>query len=142
MNVTQISVFLENKRGRLSEICSLLAAAEVNILALTIADTETFGVLRIVVDKPSTALQCLAEAGVTAQRTPVLAVEVDNRPGGLAAVLKFLDEGGANVEYAYAFAEHVEEKALVVFKIENFDHARKILTEQGFQLFGGDDLEA
>jgi len=142
MNVTQISVFLENKRGRLSEVCSLLAAADVNVLALTIADTENFGVLRIVVDKPSVALNCLNEAGVTARRTPVLAVEVDNRPGGLAAVLKFLDEGGANVEYAYAFAEHVEEKALVVFKIEDLEHARKILTEHGFQLFGEAELEA
>ncbi|MHC5136418.1 MAG: ACT domain-containing protein, partial [Planctomycetota bacterium] len=90
MKITQISVFLENRKGRLSEVCSMLGQADVNIRALTIAETESFGVLRMVVDKPSKAADLFRKNGITANLTDVVAAEVPDKPGGLAAVLKTL----------------------------------------------------
>ena len=142
MEITQISVFLENRKGRLNELCTLLGNNDINIMALTVADTETFGVLRMVADKPEEALKLLKDNGFTARRTRVLAVEVGNDPGGLAKIVRIFDENDANVEYMYAFAQTITDKALLVFKIEDFDHGKEILLKNGVNLISMTDISA
>jgi hypothetical protein len=142
MDITQISVFLENRKGRLHELCSLLGDNNINIMALTIAETETFGVLRMVTDKPDEALNLLKKSGFTARQTRVLAVEVGNEPGSLARIVKIFDENDANVEYMYAFAHTINDKALLVFKIEDFEQAQKLLRDNGVNLIRMKDFRS
>jgi hypothetical protein len=128
MKVTQISVFLENKQGRLLEVCELLGQAGVNIRALNVAESDSFGVLRIVVDKVNDAMTALSKAGFTARLTDIVAVEVDDHPGGLAHVLRVLADKDINVEYMYGFVEKSTDKALMVFRFEAIDAAIAVLT--------------
>jgi hypothetical protein len=141
MKLTQISVFLENRKGRLYEVCSMLGTAGVNIRALTIAETETFGVLRIIVDKPDKALELFGQNNVTANRTEVVAVEVEDRPGGLANILKALSEHDVNVEYMYGFIEKFTEKALLVFRFDDTEKAVKVLTSHGINVVTSKDIQ-
>ena len=134
MKITQISVFLENRKGRLSEVCSMLGQAGVNIRALTIAETESFGVLRMVVDKPSKAADLFRKNGITANLTDVVAAEVPDKPGGLAAVLKTLSDHDVNVEYMYGFVEKNSENALLVFRFDNPELAAQVLRENGLKV--------
>ncbi len=134
MKITQISVFLENRKGRLSEICSLLGSAGVNIRALTIAETETFGVLRMVVDKPAEAIDLFRKNNITANQTEVVAVEVPDTPGGLAEVLGILRDNNVNVEYMYGFVEKHSEKALLVFRFDNPEQAQQVLAKSGLSV--------
>jgi hypothetical protein len=113
----QVSIFLENKSGRLLEVCELLGAAELNIRALCIADTSDFGILRLIVSDPDRALQVLREAGFSVGETKVLAVPLPDRPGGLAGVLAHLQLLDLNVEYMYAFFTRAEGQAVVVFRV-------------------------
>lgn len=134
MKVKQVSVFLENKSGRLAEVTSVLGQNNINIRALAIADTSDFGILRMIVSDPEKAYRVLKEAGFTASMTDVLAVEVEDRPGGLAAVLKVLEEAGINIEYIYAFLEKSSQDALVVFRVEQLEEAIRVLGEKGISL--------
>ena len=134
MKITQISVFLENRKGRLFDACSLLGSNGINIRALTIAETEDFGVLRIVVDKTDQAIKCLKENSFVANITDVVAVEVADKPGGLAAVLKKLSENNVNIEYMYGFMEKFSDNALLVFRFENADAAQKVLTDNNIKI--------
>jgi len=134
MKITQISVFLENRKGRLRDVCSLLGDNDINIRALTIAETESFGVLRIVVDKSDQAVKLLKENGFVANLTDVVAVEVGDKPGGLSAVLKILADKDVNVEYMYAFVEKATDNALLVFRFEDIDLAQKILAENDIKV--------
>lgn len=131
MKITQISVFLENRKGRLYEVCSILGDAGINIRALTIAETESFGVLRMVVDKPSEAADLFRKKGITANMTDVVAAEVPDTPGGLANVLKTLSDNDVNVEYMYGFVEKQSENALLVFRFDNPERAAQVLRENG-----------
>lgn len=140
MKITQISVFLENKQGRLYEVCRLLGENGVNIRALTVADTEDFGILRIVVDRPQEAVEILRGAGFTASLNEIVAVEVEDRPGGLAGILKILSGNGVNVEYMYGFVEKFSEKALLVFKFEEPDKAIGILSGSKIRIVGKQDI--
>lgn len=134
MKLTQISVFLENRKGRLFEICSKLGQSGVNIRALTIAETETFGVLRMIVDKPDAAVKMFQQNNITANRTDVVAVEVPDKPGGLAEVLKVLTEANVNVEYMYGFMEKSSDKALMVFRFDDSEKAAKVLAAAGVKV--------
>lgn len=134
MKITQISVFLENRKGRLFEICSLLGQAGVNIRALTIAETESFGVLRMVVDKPAAAIDLFRKNNVTANQTEVVAVEVPDTPGGLAQVLGTLRDNNVNVEYMYGFVEKHSEKALLVFRFDNPEQTQVVLAKSGLSV--------
>jgi hypothetical protein len=140
MKITQISVFLENRKGRLFEVCSLLGQNNINIRALTIAETETFGVLRIVVDKPELATEVFKKHSITANLTSVVAVEVDDRPGGLAAVLKTLTDHDLNVEYMYGFVEKATERAMLVFRFEDTDRATQVLANSGIRVVTESDI--
>jgi len=129
MKIKQISVFLENRKGRLHEVCSLLGQAKINIRALTIAETESFGVLRMVVDKPAEAVELFRKNNITANQTDVVAVEVPDTPGGLALVLKILSEQNVNVEYMYGFVEKFSENALLVFRFDDPSRAEEVLRQ-------------
>ncbi len=141
MKIKQISVFLENRKGRLSDICSMLGAGGINIRALTIAETETFGVLRMVVDKPAAAIEVFRRHDVTANLTEVVAVEVPDTPGGLARVLQILTDNDLNVEYMYGFVEKFSENALLVFRFDDPERAHGILKAADVNVVGEHDIE-
>jgi hypothetical protein len=131
MSVRQISIFLENKKGRLAEVTRLLAARGVNIRALSLADTADFGVLRIIVSDPDACLSTLKSNGIVAQVTEVLAVEMEDKPGGLSGVLAALDGAGLNVEYMYAYVEKAKANAIVICKVDDRERAARVLQENG-----------
>ena len=125
MKVEQISIFIENKSGRLAEVARILGEAGVNIRALSLADTSDFGILRLIVNDVEKAKTVLKEKGFTVSKTEVIAVEVPDRPGGLAAILQVLDTDRINVEYMYAFVERCGENAVIIFR---FDETHKAIT--------------
>lgn len=141
MKLTQISVFLENRKGRLYEICSKLGQSAINIRALTIAETETFGVLRLIVDKPDAAVKMFQQNTITANRTEVVAVEVPDKPGGLADVLKVLTDADVNVEYMYGFMEKFSDKALMVFRFDDPERAAAVLALAGVNVVTRKDIQ-
>ena len=127
MKITQISVFLENRKGRLYDVCSLLGENQINIRALTIAETENFGVLRIVTNKPEEAVKVLKNNGFAANITDVVIVEVEDKPGGLAKVLKILNDNNINIEYMHAFMRKHIDKSYMVFRFDDPDAAINVL---------------
>ncbi len=141
MKITQLSVFLENRRGRLYDAARVLGEASVNIKALTIAENEEFGILRMVVDKPEKALELLKKNGFVASITDIVAVEVSDRPGGLAVILKILDDNGINLEYMYAFVEKNADNAIVVFRFDDPDRAIEVLSKNRVRVFGKKDIQ-
>ncbi len=141
MRITQISVFLENRKGRLYDVCSLLGGNDVNIRALTIAETESFGVLRIVVDKSDLAIKLLHENQFVANFTDVVAIEVPDKPGGLASVLKVFADNDVNIEYMYGFVEKFTDRALLVMRFEDTDFAQQILAKHNIRVVTEKDIE-
>jgi len=137
MRAEQISVFLENKAGRLAEVTAILSEAEVNIRALALADTSDFGVLRLIVDNNAKAVEALKNRGFTVGRTDVLAVEVEDRPGGLHRILDMLHKAQINVEYMYAFVQHSGENAVMIFRIDNIDEAVRVLEKNKVKVING-----
>lgn len=137
MHAQQISIFLENKAGRLAEVTGILAGAGVNIRALALADTSDFGVLRLIVDDNQKAESALKQGGFTVSKTDVVAVEVDDRPGGLHHILDLLQNAGINVEYMYAFVQHSGTNAVMIFRFDQPDEALKVLTADGLQVIEG-----
>jgi hypothetical protein len=129
--VEQVSVFLENKSGRLAELTRVLGDAGVNMRALMVADTAEFGVVRVICDRPRRAVAALESAGFGASITHVIAVEVPDRPGGLADVLGVLGEHGLNVEYAYCFIEPSGTAAIDIFRVDDPERAGIVLTHAG-----------
>ncbi|MFO7946282.1 MAG: amino acid-binding protein [Armatimonadota bacterium] len=138
----QVSVFLENKSGRLAEVCDVLGKADVNIRALCIADTSDFGILRLIVDKPHEATEVLKEKGFGVGEADVLALLVPDRPGGLASVLQILEQEGTNVEYMYAFFITVDGEAVVLFRIDDAVIAKTIelLEENGIRTLDAEEV--
>ena len=140
MKISQVSIFLENKSGRLSEVTRLLAEQKINIRALALADTSDFGILRLIVNNPQKALSVLRGNGFTVAQTEVIAAEVKDKPGGLAEIVDILSKAKLNIEYMYAFVEKQKEKAIIVFKIENVDKAIKVLTKNKVRLLPAKDV--
>ncbi|GAV31371.1 ACT domain-containing protein [Coriobacteriaceae bacterium EMTCatB1] len=134
MMVEQVSVFLENTTGRLAELTRALGDAGINMRALMVADTTEFGVVRIICDTPRRAVKVLDDAGFGASLTEVLAVEVPDRPGGLADVLEALQADGINVEYAYCFVEPSGDAAIDILRVDEPDRAREALARAGIAL--------
>lgn len=132
MTIRQISIYLENKPGKLSAMCKALAEADINIATLSLADTTDFGIVRMIVDDHDKSLKVLAAAGYAVKVSEVVAVCVPDRPGGMAEVMAALDGSGANVEYAYAFSFHHGEKAVLVFRFDDSDRAESALKQSGF----------
>ena len=142
MSVRQISVFLENKKGRLAEVTRTLSHEKINIRALSLADTADFGVLRIIVDNPDRSLAILKSHGFVAQVTEVVAVEVEDRPGGLSRILEVLDQDNVNVEYMYAYVEKSRENAIVICRIDDRERALRILEKNGIATVSAEALKA
>jgi hypothetical protein len=141
MKITQISIFLENRKGRLYEVCSLLGQNNINIRALTIAETESFGVLRIVVDKSDLAIKLLRDNHFVANFTEVVAIEVPDKPGGLASILKIFADNDVNIEYMYGFVEKFSDKALLVMRFEDTDFAQQILAKHNIHVVAEKDIQ-
>jgi len=127
MKLHQLSVFLENRPGQLSKPCRVLADAGINILTLSLADTEKFGILRVIVRDWQKARTALEEAGCVVNVSQVVAIEVPDEPGGLARVLEQVEEADINVEYMYAFTFKREDRAVLVFRFEDPDAALQVL---------------
>ena len=127
MRVEQIAVFLENKSGRLAEITRILAENEINIRALSVADTADFGILRMIVNDPEKVERILRGAGYAVKSTPVLTMTVADTPGGLLEKMDSLSAAGINVEYVYAFAATSAHEARVVIKVDNLERAARII---------------
>ncbi|MDH7497335.1 MAG: ACT domain-containing protein [Syntrophomonadaceae bacterium] len=140
--VKQISVFLENKAGRLASVTRTLGDAGINIRALSIADTSDFGILRLIVSDPDRAYAILKEAGFAVSETEVIAVSVPDTPGGLAAILEVMAEAGINIEYLYAFIGTRAENALVIFKVEDPQRAVKFFGERGISFLRAEEVYA
>lgn len=140
MKVKQISVFLENKSGRLAAVTRVLGEEDINIRALSIADTSDFGILRLIVNQPEKAYRALKDHGFTVSMTDVIAVEMPDQPGGLAEVMAVMEEHNLNIEYLYAFIGKVPNGALVIFRVENIDEALKILEEKGITVLSGEKV--
>ncbi len=140
MLIKQISVFIENKPGRLTEVTDLLAQYQVDITALSLADTSEFGILRLIVDKPDAAQMALREAGFAVKATEVLAVAMDDQPGGLASVLHTIAAAGVSIEYMYAFVGKRDGKAVVVMRVSDLDAAVTALQHDSKTLVNARDI--
>lgn len=140
MQVQQISIFLENRVGRLQQVAQTLAANDINIRALSLADTSDFGILRLIVNRPGDATRILRDAGFTVRENEVIAVEVDDRPGGLAHILELFSTAGISVEYMYAFVERKSDNAVMVFRVESVPRAIKTLQDAGVSLLSNTDV--
>jgi hypothetical protein len=134
MIIKQVSVFVENNAGRLAEITEILAKNEIDIRALSIADTTKFGILRLIVNKPNVAENALKDAGLTVTLTEVIAIAIDDKPGGLAIALKALNENGIGVEYMYAFIGKPHQKAYVILRVEDNEKAVVVLQNANIDL--------
>ncbi|MEG0770846.1 MAG: acetolactate synthase [Clostridia bacterium] len=141
MKIKQLSIFIENKEGRLAEITKILSSNDINIRALSLADTTNFGILRLIVSKPEKALTVLKDAGFTVSITEVLALLLDDKVGALSKALILLTENGVQVEYVYAFIGGDAKKAYVVLRVENNEDAIKLLKESNYELLSQSEIE-
>ncbi len=140
MFVKQLSIFVENKQGRLAAILDTLSKNNVDICALSLADTTDFGVLRIIVSQPDLAQKVLREEGVISKTSEVLAVEMNDTPGALSDILRVLGEGNHSVEYMYAFVGQKDNKAIVVIKTFELEEAEKLLVANGIHTIHAENL--
>jgi len=140
MTVEQLSVFVENKPGKLVEALEALGNADVDLRALSLADTSDFGILRIIVDKPQKALEALEKAEFLVKSSNVLAVVIGDKPGGLASVVRTLAEADVNIEYTYAFVAHSRDKAYVILRVDNNEAAAKVLAENSISLLTNEEM--
>ncbi|HOY65040.1 MAG TPA: ACT domain-containing protein [bacterium] len=132
--VKQISVFLENKYGRMAEATEAIGEAGVNIRALSVADTSDFGILRCIVNDTEKALKVLREKGFTASATPVVAAEAPDEPGGLARLLKIPRDNNVNVEYLYAFVTKSRDNAVVILRVDEYEKLISLLEKGGVKV--------
>jgi hypothetical protein len=139
MLIKQLSVFLDNSPGRLKAATKVLSDANINMRALTLADTADFGVLRVIVDRPDEAMQILKSHNFAVKMTDVLVVEMEDTPGGLTQVLDLLEVGNINIEYMYAFTSNKPRKALVIFRVNKPEEAIQCLKEGNVRLFSTEE---
>ncbi|MBN2885946.1 MAG: amino acid-binding protein [Chromatiaceae bacterium] len=140
MKLQQLSLFLENRPGRLGAPLEAIAAGGINILTLSLADTAQFGILRLIVRDWEKAKRILEEAGWIVNLTEVVAVDLLDRPGGLAAALKILEGANLNIEYMYAFSLRRDDKAILIFRFEDPDRAVQVLLDHGLEVVDADEL--
>ncbi len=136
MKVRQISVFLENKNGRLAEVTKLLGSNGINLRAVSIADTADFGILRLICDQPEKALKLFHDNNFTAKETDVIGVIVEDKPGGLSHVMEICFKNNVNIEYLYSSLMTEENKAVEIFKVEDIDHGLDILAKNNVKTIG------
>ncbi|MBQ8324450.1 MAG: acetolactate synthase [Clostridia bacterium] len=141
MSIRQLTVFVENRQGAMAEVTRELAQHNVDLRALSMADTQEFGVLRLIVKDVDSALTVLRESGHIVNVTPVTAVKISDAPGRLSQALSVLDDAGINIEYLYAFLTRTEKHAYVVLRVEDNDGAKNALSEAGFKLVQESDIQ-
>ncbi len=134
MAIKQITVFVENRQGALVEITDTLAKNDVNLRALSIAETQEFGILRLIVNDEEAAEKTLVDAGYLIKVTDVVGVKISDEPGKLTSALSVLDKAGINMEYLYAFMSRTEKHAYVVLRVEDNEIAERILSDAGFKI--------
>ena len=142
MKVKQVSIFLENRAGRMAEVARLLGDHHINIRALSIADTANYGILRLIVNDVNKAERVFKEAGFTVDLTDVIAMEIPDRPGGLADILDKLNQAGISIEYLYAFVEKSADKAVVVFRFEDTNAVLKVIHTLGIKALSAEQVYA
>ena len=140
MAVRQISVFMENKVGPLAEITTLLAQHQINMRALSVAETQDFGILRIIVEEPEKAEQVLKDNQIIFRESSVLAVLMEDRPGSMAAVVDLLAQAGIPVEYAYAFITRQADNACLILKVKEDEAAEALLEKEGVRSLSEQEL--
>ncbi len=140
MYIKQLSVFVENKDGRLAEITTIIANAGIDIRALSIADTTDFGILRLVVDKPYEAEKILKNAGLTVSLTDVIAIGIPDRPGGFAETITAVANQAVAVEYMYAFISREQDRAYLIMRVADNETAIAALKAQGCDLLDGESV--
>lgn len=140
MGVQQLSIFLENKVGRLLETTEVLSQHDINIRAMSVAETKTFGIVRLIVENTARACQLLKMHNFTVEITDVLAVEVNDKPGELARVLRTLHDNDLNVEYAYAFVERKRDKAVIIIRMDEIDKAVDVLHKENIKTLSQEEL--
>lgn len=138
----QISVFVENKPGRIERVAGIMAKANVNIRAITVSGTYEYGVMKLLVDKPDTALEALRAQGISANKREILAVLMDDRPGGLYRVAKVFGQREINIEDAYGFVIEDKKRAVLVVDVEKIKEAEKILKEEGISTLTDEEIYA
>lgn len=134
MSIKQISVLLENKPGRLAKVSELLGKEGINIRAISVADTADFGIVRFIVDDSEKAIRVLTATGLPMKESEVVAVETPDHPGGLASVLKPLNDGEINVEYLYTSLQHHGENAILIMRVDKMGEAIEILKKNWFKI--------
>ena len=135
MNVKQLSVFIENKAGRVSEVSDVLGKANVNIRGFSVSDTADYGIVRLVVDRPEAGKQALHDAGFTVKESDVICIELPDKPGGLAEVLKMVSDAGVNIEYVYSLIA-----TYVVINVADVDRALQLLRDQPVRLVSQEEI--
>ena len=140
MSLKQLTIFVENKQGSLVDITDTLAQNNVNLRALSIADTQDFGLLRLIVNDNDTALSALSDKGYVLKVTEVVGVKIGDAPGKLSKALSVLAEAGVNVEYLYAFMARTEKHAYVVLRVEDNNEAESVLVSAGFKMISEADI--
>lgn len=140
MFIKQISIFVENKPGRLSNITKLLGENGIDIRALSVADTKDFGILRLIVNKPDAACEVLKNADCTVSITNVIAIGINDEPGGLAEIMEALYGANISVEYMYAFISKSENQAYVILRVDNNDKAIEAMKENNFKILTSDEV--
>ncbi len=140
MSVKQISIFIENEKGALAEVTKFIAEKQINLKALSIADTQEFGILRIITDKPDEARELLKNEGYTVTATAVLAVALNDSPGSMASILQVLSDADIGIEYTYAFMSSVENKAYMIFRVDDNEKATKALVAAGISVINQNDI--
>lgn len=140
MLIEQLSIFVENKQGRLAEITKLLEENNIDIRALSIADTRDFGIMRLIVNNPTKAEAIFKEAGCTVSLTNVIAIGVEDKPGGLAKAMEVLYQNKISVEYMYAFISKTDDTAFVILRVEDNESALKALDKNNIRILKSSEI--
>lgn len=140
MIIKQLSIFAENRLGRMAEIAEVIGAAGVDIRALSIADTSDFGILRLIVDKPDKAVDALKTAGITVSLTDVIGVGIDDTPGSFAKVIRIMSDAGISLEYMYAFISRKDAQAFIIMRIADPEKGARIMREHGVKLLASEEI--
>lgn len=141
MSIRQLSIFIENKPGRVAQVTEVIAKAKVDIRALSIADTSNFGILRLIVNKPDEALDALKKANITVSITSVIAIGIDDSPGEFSNVARILADKGIEIEYMYAFIGRDKNRAFVILKVEQEDKASEVLKRNNVSILTTEQIQ-
>ena len=141
MSIRQLSIFIENKPGRVAQVTEVIAKAKVDIRALSIADTSNFGILRLIVNKPDEAVDALKKANITVSITSVIAIGIDDSPGEFSNVARILADKGIEIEYMYAFIGRDKNRAFVILKVEQEDKASEVLKRNNVSILTTEQIQ-